>query len=99
MPDSDLVGRLGHWAASMPGMPEAIMRLSAGGYLDNETFLSECVYDLDGTDLAIVDWVAVQQLQTRTGDARLHEAMQAANRSQEEARRWSTADCPPGARV
>lgn len=83
----------------MPGMPEAISTLAAGGYLDNAGFLKECVTDLDGADIAVVDWVAVQDRQTRTRDDCLSEAMALASTSMEATRRWSTADCPPGARV
>ena len=99
MPDSDLIQRLGHWASALPGMPVAIDRLAADGYLDDPRFLQECVTDIDGADVAVIDWIAVQQLQEQLGDDGLAEAMQGASASLDHARRWSVADFPPDARA
>lgn len=93
MPDDDLVQRLRHWATNLPGMSDAVMRLVAGGYLDDAVFVRECVVDLDGSDVAVVDWVAARELLTThyAGDEVecLRDALRAADVSKDEGRRWA----------
>lgn len=93
MPDDDLTERLNRWALSMPGMPEAIAILISGGYLDDERFVAECIVDMDGADVAIVDWAVVQEMMatsfTHDECEGLQAAMAAAHDSMPEALRWS----------
>jgi hypothetical protein len=95
VPDEDLVQRLTHWATSMPGMPDAILRLVAGGYLDDTVFLAACIHDMDGADVAIVDWTSARALLAShySPDAGkcLQDALQKAHGSLGETDRWTMA--------
>jgi hypothetical protein len=62
MTDTELAGRLRHWAAGLPGMDSALDVLEAHGWLDDCSFLKACVCDIDGADLATIDWAAAEQL-------------------------------------
>jgi hypothetical protein len=103
VPDDDLVDRLNRWALSMPGMPEAIEHLVCGGYLDDDRFVSECVVDMDGADVAYVDWVVVQEMMatsfTHDECQGLAAAMAMAHSSMPDARRWSLAASETGVRL
>lgn len=62
MPDSVLIERLKQWGSTRAGVVEVIEGLQAHRYFDDPDFVARCVEDLDGSDLARLDLVAVDEL-------------------------------------